>query len=631
MSTYTKSVLKIVFLIQLFSMNSSGQERDCLVCTFPLTPESLKPGQADACEDLYAAACVSANGKYKYQDIIKKEQAKIKKPVVDARNKAAQQMGYKDFNDALKSKLKAAGLTIKSSPDKEAWERLVNPDNFLSINGDADKIYETAQQCGKEKSELNAIPSYLLTEPAELKNIVHRYQTFQTKYKELSIKYNAQDIPNFVDQFGWRCKNLKTAGSSLPKSKDDPRLVQECANIPQLKRQETELFREEGSEGYQRKAEQFIRSHIVMDTSLGSVSLQTPVKSPPKSEVESLRDKIKLLDESITDTCNSYDSIVTNAGKKVTSDLKKEIARSRVTVESLIDSAYSPERQKLAAGIAQSAKNDIQDLVGSLVKDPKKRGDILEGYGDLKISWMQKPEASSYTKDSNGVEVLNEETAGKNLNGSARTAFFDPELSFFTSINAFYNPAGSTGKEKTDEQVTMQPAILSILDENPYAFLGAIAHESGHKIDPYISYINGYDLSGECEGLLNCYRDSKSIKLGIGQSGETMADYYSSEVLAREIQKLPQEQRKQALMSSMEIFCLSDVDINMSPFNEVHPETSLRIGGIYGANPSIRNVLGCKNDSSKFKTCGLNVSILDAPMVNPPTKDSGATAAKGAK
>lgn len=108
--------------------------------------------------------------------------------------------------------------------------------------------------------------------------------------------------------------------------------------------------------------------------------------------------------------------------------------------------------------------------------------------------------------------------------------------------------------------------------------------------------------------------DCGYIKLEDNQGDETMSDYFSSEVLARQIQKLPAEKRKQAVMSSMKAYCMFDDTSNRQHSISCkgnHPENSLRVSGIFGANPSIRKILGCEKDSPKYKTCGLKVSILE--------------------
>jgi hypothetical protein len=271
----------------------------------------------------------------------------------------------------------------------------------------------------------------------------------------------------------------------------------------------------------------------------------------------------------------------------------------------------------VANEIFKTVKSDMQDLTKSFVKDPIKRAEILDGYDSLNLSWTRKPSDSEYTKDLNGQMVLDENNAGRNPMDQSNTAFFDPSLSYFTTPNAVYKPTVSIGKMKLEEHVDIMPVFLSKIEKSPYTYLAIAAHEAGHKIGLGMAQISGFDLSSEYKDLLACYKDSKSIKLEGKQADEALADYFSSEILARQIQKLPKDQRKQAVMSAAEMHCMfGDRAQHLVSCKGSHPESSLRVSGILGANPSIRKILGCRKDSSRFKSCGLKDSILDAPELN---------------
>src|SRR5258708_896543 len=107
-------------LLTLFILSTSAtgfaEGQSCLTCQFPLTMNSSKPGQANACEDLYGAACVSTDGKLKYNGASKKLAEDLAKPLQEARNKTARAMGFRDIDDAIRVKLKDAGLAVKDSP-----------------------------------------------------------------------------------------------------------------------------------------------------------------------------------------------------------------------------------------------------------------------------------------------------------------------------------------------------------------------------------------------------------------------------------------------------------------------------------------------------------------------------------
>jgi hypothetical protein len=619
----------IVYSAVILSIPSNGfsEPQSCLACRFPMSNESSKAGQTDACDDLFGSACLGSGGKLKYQDASKKLPEELSKPIREARNKTAQAMGFKDIDDAVKTKLKEAGIVLKDPPDPEAWKGLIGEADASAYSSDnAKNLYASVEQCDKDLKELKAVLYYSITDATPLKELVGKYESFQARYKEQSIKLYSKDLPNFISShIGKKCSTLKSNPSNY-KTEENKEITQSCGNISQIKRRAVELFRAEGTDGYDKLAEQFVAENMLPEAKYYSppYTPATPPTTPPpeKTEVEKLRDKVSGMNSSISRYCYDFSSNTKNAAKKVVADLMKQVSKSKTTVDGVIDSFYSKDREKLANEIYRIAKSDIQDLTRSFVKDPQKRGDILDGYDNLKLYWMKKPDDSAYTKDKDGRLVLDEDKVSPNPTDQTSSVFFDPNLSFFTTLNAFYTPSVSYGKVKGDEQVNMMPAFVSMLDKNPYAFLTTVAHESGHKIGQMVSKINGYDLSSEYKDLLACYKDNKSIKLEDNQADETLADYFSSEVLARQIQKLPQDKRKQAMMSSMEGYCIFDDSRNHQQSISCkgdHPESSLRVSGIFGANPSIRKILGCEKDSPKFKTCGLKNSILDATETNKST------------
>lgn len=602
------------------SLPGYAQQPSCLVCNFKMSPESSKAGETDPCDDLFGASCIGADGKPKYAGVSKELPKELSKPIKEARDKTAKEMGFKDFDDAIKAKFKNAGIDLKENPDEEAFRSLKMEDGIITYGGDnAKKLYTSVEQCHKELEELRGISYYSITDATALNDLVKKYESIGARYRELSVKHFAKDIPNFFNNnIGSKCNQVKNLSSSPSyKPENNLEIVKACADFQRIKKQAIDLYRAEGSEGYDQKAEDFVRVNILPELYLepvvltGSSTGTTPVFE--KTELDKLKDKVGKEISSSYIVCASYSSVIENAGRKIIQDLN--VSKSKTTVDGIIDSFYTEERRKIAMSLFNNARADVQDLAKSFVKDTQKRGDILDGYDSLKLFWMEKPAESAYTiKD--GVRVLDIENA--RLTDMTAHVFSDPSLSFFTQVNAFYTPQVQFGKMVIEEQVNMMPAFVYNIDKNPYAFLSVVAHEAGHKIGPSVSKMNGYDLGPEYSELLGCYKDSKSIKLEAHQKDETIADYISSEVLARQIQKLPAEKRKQALMSSMEDFCIFDDWGSQShsvSCKGAHPENSLRVGGVYGANPSIRKIMGCEKESAKFKTCGLKTSILDLPEV----------------
>jgi len=611
----------------------SGPDPSCFTCQFTMSPESSKTGQSKVCDDLFGASCLGTDGKSKYEGRAKSLPQELNKSIIEARNKTAVLMGFKDFDDALKSKLKEAGLEIKEPLDADAWKNLKREGDSFSQGGDnAKKLYSSVAQCDKDREELQAIQYYSMTDINQLTETAKKYDAFQAKYREQSINLYAKDIPNFIsNQIGSKCSSLKSNPSSY-KPEENKEVIAACDKISQLKRQAVNLFRIEGTPQYKEQAEKFVRENLLPELkySYSSTTTSTPTSPPPeKTDVEKLRDTLQTASNSLSNYCYSYSSLVENAGNKVFQDFVGEVNTAKPTVDAVIDSFYSESKKKMATQMFQESRSDIQGIVSQFVKDPSKKTEIVDGYDRLKLFWMEKPADTAYKRNDKGILVLDEAKASpayvRMFNDDVYGTFSDPSLSFFTTLNANYMPPVNMGKSSNAERVNMMPAFIKLSEKNPYAFLAVIAHEAGHKIGPEVSRINGYDLTPEYKDLLTCYKDSKSINLQSGQEDETIADYISSEVLARQISRLPAEKRQQALMSSMEDFCIfedSDSGVNCKGS---HPENSLRVAGIYGANPNLRKAVGCNADSPKFKSCGLSKISLPSDTGNKGSSQEAST------
>jgi hypothetical protein len=49
---------------------------------------------------------------------------------------------------------------------------------------------------------------------------------------------------------------------------------------------------------------------------------------------------------------------------------------------------------------------------------------------------------------------------------------------------------------------------------------------------------------------------------------------------------------------------MGDEEMSLS-LKDTHPESILRISGIFGANKSLRKAMSCEGEAKKFRTCSL--------------------------
>jgi hypothetical protein len=385
---------------------------------------------------------------------------------------------------------------------------------------------------------------------------------------------------------------------------DENKIVAErCQKISALKRQAVNLFRQEGTSGYKAQAEKFVQ-----DNWLPELLLAPPADvEKPTTELEKRQFNLLAFNNAYQNYCRDFQGLVENVANQTAEETMLEVNRSQIMVEGMLGEVYSDGRYKKASAVLKAANQDISALTKQFVRDPKQQKEIVDGYQKLNLFWPKKPQPSDYQKNAQGIAVLDQtkfSAGAKVTDGNVFETFSDPALSFFTTINADYVPVLTMGKNIQAERVNMMPMFLGLMENNPFTFMAITAHEAGHKIGPEISRINGYDLTSEYKNLLSCLGERQSIYMQKGQEDEAIADYISAEVLARQLGKLPQDKRRQAMMSAMESFCIFDqMDFGVD-CKGTHPENSLRVNGIYAANPNLRSILGCQGPSSQFKNCG---------------------------
>ena len=545
---------------------------------------------------------MNSDRQLKYADRLDEFENEMKEIIKDARNKTAKALGYKDMDEAIKAKLKEEGLELAEESNKDS-----NSGHQASTPA---RVYAVAQECNKEWGELTEDDYRNISDINQLKEIERKLDSFKEKYDERSVALHARDIPNFVmSAVGSKCQWFKS-NPGMYKAEDNPELAKVCANLTEMRRKAIDLFRLEGSPEYREQAEKFVREYNVPSPRANFGRSESEESESQRSEADQIKNRILAKRSQYVTLCGEISHLYQSVGEKVVNEFLVETNRTKTTVDGLLNAIYHEKNKSRIDRVYEEIKGDIQEVTKHLVKDPAKRARVLDEYDRLKLTWYEKPPASDYKKNERGQLILGDELKGD----TQRLANYlsDPTLSFFTTLNAYYSPPMAIGEMKTEEFVEMMPVFINQIDKNTAGFVMTLAHELGHKIDPGVSKLVGYDLTDRYKDLLACYADPKSIKMQKGQEGEVVADAIAAEILAHQISKLPVEQRRQALVASVANFCYisgTNENQNILSCKGQHPEPSLRISGIFGANPNLRKAVGCEDESSKYKSCGLNLSL----------------------
>ena len=396
-----------------------------------------------------------------------------------------------------------------------------------------------------------------------------------------------------------------------------------------LRDQAVQLFRIKDPSRHEKAVKEFVDKYFpfylslsqlqdkVFNTTIWSYASSNSNASAPQPEARhNPGEDLLALAPDIKLACSTMKSAAWSEVRTVHEKFYGNIARSKATVESMLDATYGPEQKarmtelynRAHDGIMTFIEKDLALLPGLKGTDKLKR--ITESTAKLTFSWTAKPAENLYKKEPDfPLPVLDFDKVPETE--MMLWIFQDSSLNVFKEMNAEYTPQMKVGALEMPETVILLPSVNLMVEKDPYATLAVIAHEIGHKIGYKTSVWNGYDLTQVYAKLVECLSTEGSIKLEKGQEDEAMADWISSKVMGRILMALPPDQRKPAALRLAGFFCQAyGVDgFYKSPLGlkEGHPETSLRINGIFGANSGVRQALGCSDSDSKcrFVECTL--------------------------
>lgn len=607
-----KDIINLLNKVQEQTKSNGAINSNCASCQIENKASPASSDSPQICNDLYSATCLSKDGKQKFLKKSPTDEEKILLEIkVKARNAVAVLMGHKNFDEQLKSYLKEEGIELTEPLNQLEWKKLKEETPAKNASDDKDKskpkeLFSLNEQC---KSTKDAFPaSYNFDHDLEkISATSSQIDLALKKYEDYQISFQAKDIPSFLNTINYKCDALNEA--TYYKPEDNVEISKKCKGIAQIKIKAIELFRIEGTENYKSLSEDFIRKNLLPEFKSPSdyYGYGENVKPEELSEEQKLEKSYDEKTNRLNEECSQLEMAVNNNASQIYKKLSKEIFLSKPAVEMVLDSYYNESNKAESEQLFKEIVKDMIDVAGQFIKDPVIKNKIDHDYNKLALQYLKLPELNQYKKNEKGILVLDQEKFNQEspANPDLFSIFSDESLSYFSTQNAFFVPNISMGETQFQESITLMPAFLKNIHENRLSILTILAHEAGHKIDLNMSNFSKYGLDKEYKTLLACYKDRTSIRLQHGQEGEVIADYLSSEVIARNLMRMNPELRREALMSSVKPFCSFDSKRMTIDCLEEHPEPILRMSGIFGANPNIRKAVGCNIESSKYKSCGI--------------------------
>lgn len=562
-STYASPEQKVDKLLKDLSHILDGSQ---LLCQENFSKSSLKER---ACEDLHQAACLDEKGESRYQGRKNKMSLEIEEKLKSKRDEVAKSLYGTEFRTAAKKALKDAGIDLAPEIDDYEFSRFLNdPDKFYDMG----PILETSRSCEKLFVD-EGVESF----SSEKKIAV--IKRMNEEARKLSVKNRAL-TPNYLEEIF----NAKSSECRFHKENPD------CKNIGVIKREALMLARQKADPEFVKKFGEFYDKYFQAK----DVVVENTAESISKAYDEVVAAVLR--------QCGQVEIVQSAKARETAKSFVTQIHFSKPFIEFTLNEFYNNKRHDEVNKLFSFAKETmVQNLKGH-VTDKDKMQKIEESYSGLKLHWINSPKADDYENAGKG-KVLKTNLELTLEDNTLYHAFSDPKLNYFSDFNANYMSSQSRGDIRSDARVDMQPAMLTLLDSNPIAFLEVLGHEVAHKVGPDISRWNGFDLNQEHKELMQCFASKNSIGMTPKQADEVLCDYFSSLIIARYLETLPQEKRLDAVVQSVESYCLFEGNY-MPTMSDAHPDAYMRISGIMGANSKIRKLIGCETESTMFKSCG---------------------------
>jgi hypothetical protein len=602
----------IVFGALILSASAGAQtQTDCLICNWPT--KEIK-SNTSICEDFSSAVCEDQTGRLRYSATVEDLKKQLKEIISKAKDQTAISLGFKNLDELLLKELKNAKLEVKIDLSEAAKRSLV--DNVYNQQISQSDIFSTSEKCA---SDLQALPMSFNSLPSlqQIREYQKQLDDFATRYLQAQAEAYLHDIPSFVTILFAKCNSLEKNREKMESNKtfSDPRietLQKICDNRMNIRKTAIQLFRNDFSGESRVKTKKLIEENIVsLSIDENSTMVKTSENARNSTNTNLNGDTQTLITQYLSQrnsvrtyiTCSNLDSVLNSSAQKIMGQMKNLIAKAKPTVEYLIDTFYTAEREKKLNMYISLIKSEALKVGLSITNDVVKQKKIRSTYSRMKLTWIKKPANSAYVRDiKTGLMVL---APFVSLFDPVESAFSDSDLSFFSDMNAFYMPDIRFGQERLGLNINVMPFFILMSDSNPFSFVTVMAHEAGHNLGPGISRINGYFLN-EWQPTLSCLSQPESINMKASQQDESIADYVSAEVLASLSKDLPQNERSKAIAAAMEPYCYfsqESAKFGAGFGEDVHPIDTLRISGIFGGNAHLRTALGCEQESKQYTTC----------------------------
>jgi hypothetical protein len=587
--------MRLFFVIMLLAAHSQAQ-------------------QSKVCSDPFARLCSPAIT----SQVGSKHNAVMKNMVLEAQDTVFKKIGTTDRRSGFIALLKENGLEIAPELSAQRKNEIIDNDSS-GLYLDLSSSFTIFKKCTEASSELYSL--VYLNDIEKLKAKVIEYTALKRAVLKTEENLYASDTPALYNELKQQCSRF----ASLP---PDAYLIPStpipapngfsvfCSfeNVLKLRTEAIKVYRKGTKEAGQEFVTKYLPQLREMRAVGVSVAPAIPASGTP-SDLEALQEKARALQRTLSYAgCFSIQKPASTVFVKLKADYYKSIELTKEAHDFLIDKIYTPDRKKVVEELIDFTKANLVEFLEQNFSAKEgfsqKLMKIRDEYKKLQLLWPEKLPSNYYVKTpAFPLPVLDLDRLDE-LDESWFSAV-SSNLWSFTTFNAYYHPQYQIGTQVWPELFTLLPGFLEYYSDDPRGLIGVIGHELAHKIGWSISKMNGHDLRSEYKSVVQCLASSESIKLIRNrQEDESLADWLASNVIADYAATQPVPDQLKVIAKSVEDFCLF-ADFASPRLQGVHPEPTLRVNGIYGANKKIRAAWGCNDQIAPYDyiTCEINSQV----------------------
>lgn len=364
-----------------------------------------------------------------------------------------------------------------------------------------------------------------------------------------------------------------------------------CKNPLKVRILNAQIAAREAPEFTEKELKEIVEPHLPLFTIIDGFDDFTSLNT----EISDINAQFFVTQAAWKNSCESLSQYQRSAVDELYEQTLSDMKNSKPFIEKAIGYYFESYRKTEIMNNFNQAKAGVLTAIQTLIPDVAAANQVTESVNATELVWPD-------------IQNIKYKTA-KHWNGNTITVVDEDAMEtddpFWTiremlmdkSQNAFYDAYTNPEKKK----IYVQPATVWFGLKAPMALLAVVAHELGHDV-----YEQNKELTHPAiDPIMKCMAAKESILLKKAQWSEAAADIVSEVATSKLVSQLGVETERKAAAIQMTLF-FPFIDVDSSSLHspsDPHPDTVLRVSGIFSSAQGFRNNAGCGKEVSNYKVC----------------------------